>query len=88
MGRKVIARQAEWTDPQIGSKVHLAIGVQDGSATGTTHGIVRECRGGDAGGVETLEGRVQRTKRRHATRGFQAAAGPAVKTHADAQHVF
>lgn len=83
---EMIPRQAEWADPQLGSIVDLAVGVQDRMAGGggAADGVVLEGRGWGAVGRELFEGSVEGADGGDASRGFEARGGPNVEREASA----
>ena len=90
MRREVIPRQTEGTHPQLGAKVDLAVGIEDGVTRGggAANGIVLQRGGRRGGGGKLLEGRVQRAYGGHAAGGFEPRGGPAVEGQAGSRCFF
>lgn len=82
----MIALQAKGTDPELGAKVDLAVGVEDRVA-GTAHRVVGKSSGRSACGRELFEGRVQGSEGSDAPRGLETCRWPAVKGETDAHHL-
>jgi hypothetical protein len=86
VGRKVVALQAKGTDPELGAKVDLAVGVED-SVTGTADRVIGQCGRRSTCGRELFEGRVEGSKGSDATRGLETSGRPAVEGETDAHHL-